>query len=210
MEGCDRLNDPLAPTGQKGSDCDTVTFMSYNMTGADYYKCQWVNDMAREYNVQFCALQEHFKTVESTEQYFKKQFSDYHNYVIPAYCLPGVDSGRGRGGLVQMSLKSKTVAKTRVMVKSPRIQAQILSFPTCRVLWINTYLPCDPRTQEFDDTELVSTLSEIESIVIKASDCEVIWAGDMNYDMSRDNHFTRKVSDTVKRLGLTSADAENV
>ena len=204
MEGCVRLTGPLASKGQEGSDGGSVTFMSYNLTGADTYKCQWVKDVAREFNVQFCALQEHFKTVKSTDQWFKKQFSSYENYVIPAYRLPGVDTGRGRGGLVQLSLKSQTVARSRVVVKSPRIQAQVLTFPTCRVLWINTYMPCDPQTQSFNDTELLSTISEIESIVTAASDCEVIWAGDMNYDMSRDNHFTRNVTEALKRLGLTS------
>ena len=70
-----------------------VTFMPYNMTGADTVKCQWVREFATDYEVDYCALQEHFKTVKTTEQWFRKQYGDYHTYVVPAYRMPGVDSG---------------------------------------------------------------------------------------------------------------------
>ena len=46
--------------------------MSYNMHGAETIKCQWIRDISSENNVHFCALQEHFKTVKTTEQWFKK------------------------------------------------------------------------------------------------------------------------------------------
>ena len=131
------------------------------MTGGESVKCQWVRDISSEYEMSFCALQEHFKTVKSTDQWFKKQFSKYHAHVIPAYRLPGVDSGRGIGGLVQLAGKGLAVNRARVVVKSQRVQAQILTFPTCKILWINSYLPCDPQKEQFDDTELIQTLSEI-------------------------------------------------
>ena len=92
----------------------------------------------------------------------------------------------------------------RVQVTSPRLQAQLLSFPTCQVLWINSYMPCDPQSQDFDDTELVATLAEVESMVTTNHGCKVVWAADMNWDNSRDNHFTRTVATAVARLGLTS------
>ena len=67
---------PHRTPGEGVSDRDNrpVTFMSYNMTGAKTVKCQWVRDIAREHSVNFCALQEQFKTVKSTEQWFRKQF----------------------------------------------------------------------------------------------------------------------------------------
>ena len=124
--------------------------------------------------------------------------------MIPGHRAPGVDNGRGMGGLVQLALKKIDVKRVRISTKSPRIQAQALSFPTCKVLWLNTYLPCDPQTQHFDDTELLQTLSEVENIIAASGGCEVIWAGDMNWDMSRNNHFTQIVGAAVQRLGLTS------
>ena len=190
---------------------DTVTFMSYNFTGADSVKCQWVREVAEEHNVNYCALQEHFKTVKSTAQWFVKQFSRYHTYVIPAYRLPGVDSGRGRGGLAQLALRSLAVGRSRVVASSPRLQAQILNFPSCKILWLNAYMPCDPQLQTFDDTELLATLSEVESLISSNSDCDIVWAADMNWDKSRDNHYTRTVAAAMERLRLTSVwDGQNI
>ena len=101
------------------------------MAGGESVKCQWVRDISSEYEMSFCALQEHFETVKSTDQWFQKQFSKYHAHVIPAYRLPGVDSGRGIGGLVQLAGKGLAVNRARVVVKYQRVQAQIPTFPTC-------------------------------------------------------------------------------
>ena len=87
---------------------------------------------------------------------------------------------------------------------SPRLQAQLLTFPSFKLLWINGYIPCDPQLQDFDDTELVATLTEVELLVTAHTDCEIVWAADMNWDVSRDNHHTRTVSTALDRLGLTS------
>ena len=59
-------------------------FMIYNMTGADSYKCQFVNEICYENDVNFCGLQEHFKTVKTTDSWFKKEFQDFHTRVFPA------------------------------------------------------------------------------------------------------------------------------
>jgi hypothetical protein len=153
---------------------DVVTFMSYNVTGADSIKCQWIREVQAEHFVNYCAIQEHFKTVNTTDQWFRKQFRDSHCYVIPAYRLPGVDTSRGRGGLVQLALKNLAVKRTRILTKSPRIQAQILTFQTCKVLWINCYMPCDPQLQTFDDTECSLYL---KSKVLSLFPVTVKWCG---------------------------------
>ena len=178
--------------------------MSYNMTCADTVKCNWIRDITEEFDVNFCAPQEHFKTVRTTEQWFRQKFCDYYTYTIPAYRLPGVDSGRGIGGLVQMTTRSLEGKRSRVQTTSRRLQAQLLAFPACKVLWINGYLPCDPQLQDFDDTELVATLNQVESLVTPHPECEVVWAAELNWDVSRENHFTRTVASVLDRLNLTS------
>ena len=92
----------------------------------------------------------------------------------------------------------------RVESKSPRVQAQVVTFPNCKLVWINTYMPCDPQKQQFDDTELLESLATVEGIISASSDCEIVWSGDINYDERRDNHFTRTVTAALQRLGLTS------
>ena len=181
-----------------------TTFMSYNSTGIDQNKCKWIKYVANNEGVNYTTLQEHFKTVKSTAQWFCGQFKEYSTYVTQAYRLPGTANGRGRGGLVQLCLRDTAVPRTRVATKSPRLQAQVLSFPTCKVLWVNGYMPCDPQLQTFDDSELLATLAEVENLIVANAGCEVIWAADLNYEASRDNHFTRTVSAALKKMGLVS------
>ena len=80
---------PPSPGGPCDRDTtitkDTVLFMSYNATGADTIKCEFVKEIQGEYNVSFSAIQEPFKTVKSTAQYFREQFRKSHTYTIPAY-----------------------------------------------------------------------------------------------------------------------------
>ena len=174
------------------------------MTGADNVECNCILDISQEHDVNYVALQEHFKTVKSKEQWFRVQFKIYSTFVVPAYSQPATDSGRGRGGLAQLSLQSTALAQARVVTKSPRLQAQVLNFSNCKVLWINGYMPCDPQQQTIDETKLLATLGEVESLVLSNAGCEVVWAANMNYDMRRDNHFIRTVASVLERMGLTS------
>ena len=92
----------------------------------------------------------------------------------------------------------------RATHKPAGLQAQILTFLTCNVLWVNGYMPCNPQLQTFDDNELVTTLGEMENLVTSTTECEVVWAAEMNYNMSRSNHYTRTVASALERMGLTS------
>ena len=65
-------------------------------------------------------------------------------------------------------------------------------------------MPCDPPAQNFDDTELLLTLSEVENIITSSPGCEILWSGDINWDTSRDNHFTRTLNTFTQRVGLLS------
>ena len=181
-----------------------VTFMSYNSTGINSVKSLWIKETLQEQEVDFCSIQEHFKTIKTTQQWFRQQFREYHCYTTQAYRMPGVDSGRGRGGLAQLANRQLAVTRTRVETKSLRLQAQKLTFSNCKLLWVNGYLPCDPQKQDFDDTELVDVLREVEFIIQANPDCEVIWSADMNWHRQRNNHFTRTVESFLLKLNLKS------
>ena len=90
------------------------------------------------------------------------------------------------------------------MTQNWRIQAQVLEFPTARLLWINTYLPTDPLTIDFDESELLRVLSEVESILDKTLFNDVVWNGDLNWDMKRRSGFSLMMKDFVQKLGLVS------
>ena len=182
----------------------TVNFLSYNSTGMSAAKCQFLNNICDEFDVTYVSIQEHFKWSKVTSKYFNDKFDKFNCYVIPAYRSKCQDSGRARAGLAQLSLNSKNVKKDRIVTKSWRIQAQVLNLPTSRLLWINTYLPTDPQTVNFDDGELLDVLTEVESIMDETNFDDIIWNGDLNWDMDRNTGFSILLSNFVDRIGLVS------
>ena len=142
---------------------DTVTFMSYNSTGFDSIKAKFISDLSDDYKIDFISIQEHFKFVNCDRLF--KPISEFNCYVIPGYRRPGQLVGRAKGGLAQLRRKTCDVKVTRIATSSFRIQAQVLNLPTCKVLWLNTYLPVDPQLIQYDDRELQDVLMEIRSII---------------------------------------------
>ena len=95
---------------------------------------------------------------------FKKSFSDFTSYVIPAVRAAEQTCGRARAGLAQLNTKQKDVKRIRVNCSNFRIQAQILELQSSRILWLNTYFPTDPQLQDYDDNELQEILEELRMI----------------------------------------------
>ena len=77
-----------------------------------------------------------------------------------------------------------------------------MNFPNSRLLWINSYLPNDPLTVNFDDTELTDVLAEVEQIMDKTDFDDIIWNGDLNWDMARNSGFSLTMDRFMKRIGL--------
>ena len=176
---------------QGSQESAAVTFMSFNPTGLDSSaKCRFSNNICKKFGVDFLTIQEHFKF--TTNQYFKKKFPDFNSYVIPAYRSPGQDTGRAKAGLAQLSRRGLQIKKERVITKGYRVQAQILNLPSSRVLWINTYLPTDPKLiGEYDDTDLREILAEVEGVLAGTIYDDVIWGLDLNWDISRNTSLLR-------------------
>ena len=124
--------------------------MSYNSTGLDSVKIKFSTDLCDEYNIDFLALQEHFKFV-NIDKTFRRGYSDFHSYVKPGYRAQGQFSGRAKAGIAQISRKRYNIKRVRVTTTGFRVQAQVLVLPESRVLWLNTYLPTDPQLQQYDD-----------------------------------------------------------
>ena len=119
----------------------SINFMSYNSTGLDTIKTNWIRDLIETCAISFLQIQEHFKATKSVNKYFKIQFPQSDSFVIPAYRETNQDKGRAKAGLAQISRKSLDVRKEQIPTKSFRLQAQILHFVNYRLLWINALLP---------------------------------------------------------------------
>ena len=187
-------------------EVETVTFMSYNPTGLDStFKCRFLSNICEENDVDFVSVQEHMKFTANTDQYFRQKLPEFYQYVIPAHRSPGQDSGRAKAGLAQLIRKGIKIKKERIISHGYRVQAQILSLPSTRVLWLNTYLPTDPQLRgEYDDSILREVLGEVEGILASSTYDDVIWGSDLNWDMSRTSYFARTLSNFVEKTGLVS------
>ena len=71
-----------------------------------------------------------------------------------------------------------------------------------KTLIINTYLPTDPRKDDFDETELLILLSDIASIIDENACDQVVWTGDINADFRRNTRFVSTIEEFVSNMGL--------
>ena len=181
-----------------------ATFLSYNPTGLNIHKCDWLKSLCETTNATYVSIQEHFRKSKTIDKFFKDQFPNYNSYVIPGYREEGQDRGRPKAGLAQLSNATVAVRKDRVISSNKRIQAQVLNFEKNRLLWINAYFPTDPRTVIFNDTELLKVLSEIVRIMDTNQFDDIMISGDLNWDMSRQSGFALTVRRFLDRVGLVS------
>ena len=151
-------------TKRGGVPNPTHGFISYNLTGFNCMKAAWIRDLCKVTSADFICIQEHFKKSSSVNSLFKEQFPEYAPFIIPAYRDKCQDSGRAIGGLAELSKRKYNVNHTQLSSKSFRVQAQLLSFPSTWLLWVNTYFPNDPLTIQFNDEELLEVLIELEDI----------------------------------------------
>ena len=185
----------------EGPDSDTVTFGSYNSTGLDIAKVMWTKDIIEELNIDFFGLQEHLKSNKSTQKYFDVHFSDKWCFVVPAFRAPGQLTGRCAGGIAQFSNKIVKMKIDRIQ-KGCRIQAQVLHMKNGKILWINSYMPCDPGPADaaWDDTDLITCLGQVESLLTSTTYDENVWGKDLNWSMERNTRFARIMSSFIARL----------
>ena len=99
-----------------------VNFLSYNGTGLDTVKARWLRDLFKVTNIDFCAIQEHFKKTKGN--FFQENFSEFNTYFIPAFREKERDSGRAKGGLAQMAKLKYKVKSVRIPTKNFRLQTQ--------------------------------------------------------------------------------------
>ena len=182
----------------------SVKFLSYNSTGLNAGKVQWINELMSTCSINFCGIQEHFKRTRSILNFFKTAFPSFDAHVEPGHRDEGRDTGRAQGGLAQLSSKDLQVRKGKVASTSWRVQAQILHFGNYKLLWMNVYFPTDPRVLNFDDGELLLVQRCVEDILDAGGYDDCLCAGDWNYDQRRKSGFAASMQQFLERMGLVS------
>ena len=84
-----------------------------------------------------------------------------------------------------------------------RLLATKFSFPEWTCLLLNVYFPCDPRVDNFDDTELVNLLADMRNLIVDSGCQNVLIAGDLNCHFERLTQFTNIVKEELDELKLS-------
>ena len=183
---------------------NSVKFISYNSTGMNSVKTNWIRDLIDVCGAHFMGIQEHFKETRSLNNFFKKQFPKFDCTAVPAHREEFRDTGRGKGGLAQLFAKGSGVQRMSLPTPGWRLQAQILRFGGWRLLWVNSYFPTDPRILNFDESELLAVQAELEAVLEHGGYDGCLVSGDFNYDARRNSGFCRSMADFLARVGLVS------
>ena len=123
-------------------------------------------------------------------------------------CLPDhhiIFTPASKKGLHGRPKKRNVHRCTSVYSPSSRAQSIIIDTKLDKTLIINTYFPQDPKCDDFDEADLLLTLSAIRDIIISCDFNRLVWTGDINADFKRNTRFVRVVEDFISKLDLVKA-----
>ena len=110
----------------------------------------------------------------------------YDMFIVPAYKENNqVSRWRGKGGLATLWDKRLTKYVFQVKFTNFRLQVTRFDFSSGSLLLLNTYFPCDPRVNNFNEDELLTLLTEIRLIMSTHACIYNLVLGDLN------SHFAR-------------------
>ena len=98
--------------------------------------------------------------------------------------------------------KPLTKYVSKLPCKNFRIQATKFALPGSSLLIINTYFPCDPLVDNFNDAELVALLADLHSLARQAQCTDVVITGDLNCHFMRQTRFTKLVRNSFEDQDL--------
>ena len=181
---------------------DNICFYSYNSRGFGDDKqdiCKILTTKNRRY-VSIVCNQENF-VLNNNKFKIKQCLPEHHIFFKPAV----MDSLQGRPKN-RMFIAIPQEMKDNVQDVSPshwRLQAVVINTLGNKILLINTYFPTDPRIQDYDYSDLLSTLYAINELIETEQYDDIVWAGDLNADFSRNSKFTSLIDDFVNEKSFT-------
>ncbi len=185
---------------QNDLESESVYFLSYNCTGFNSQRAEFISDVCSEIGDENCfiSLQEHWMLQKNVKKIDKLISND--QVVLSTGAFKDniqVRPGRGKAGLSQIWHKSVDHLITPLSVPcTKRVQAVIINFSS-KWLWVNSYFPGDPGVEDFDEVELRETLSGIKWLIENSTYDNILWCGDINADFSRDNRFVTILNEFI-------------
>ena len=173
---------------------DNLTLISYNSTGFNSQRADFICDVIEKRNRQNCitAIQEHFIFEKNLTKIEKMLPNDLVAYSKGSFKDNSrIKRGRGKGGLSFIWHKSIDHITSRIQVKNDRVQSLSLGLPGCQMLLINTYFPQD--SQNDNEQDLLGCLVTIETLLQNNPHDQAVLLGDLNCDFSRDTRFVHTI-----------------
>lgn len=168
---------------------DNISALSFNSTGFNAFKADFINTILLSHSIQICAIQEHF-LLEKNLHFLQKYFPQYEIFSLPAYkSTDQIHGGRPSCGLALLYNHNLSKYVSRVTCPySSRVQGLKLNLPNDPYLFINCYFPVDTRNSETG--ELIRVLQDVK-FVLESCDqnYKIVLLGDLNADFSRDTEF---------------------
>ena len=187
-----------------GMNENKMNIYSYNSRGFGDDKQDICKILAtkNKHIIPIICVQEHF-LLRANNYKVKQCLPDFHVYFKTA--VMDSEFGRPKNG---MFIGIPNDIKEHVTDVSPshwRIQAILLEVSDCKILLINSYFPTDPRIQDFDTEELLTTLQAINGVIENTSFDTLLLTGDLNSDFSRNTRFVTIVKQFIDDHNLNLA-----
>ena len=137
-----------------------LKIISYNPTGFNLQKANFINFLSSSMNIDIFMVQEHMHLRQNVYK-VENEFDKFNSFIIPAsksnHC---VNSGRPSGGLGIFWKKSLNCnVKMLKHPNSVRVHAIELFN---NYLLINSYFPTDPQVVNFDDFHLLKCIEDVK------------------------------------------------
>ena len=142
---------------------DNMSILSYNTTGWNSFKANFIKEIISSRNIDIFAIQEHFMLEQNVFK-IQEQFSDFELFALPAFKNNSqITRGRPSGGLALLYKNSLSTKINRlVSPNSNRVQGIKLNLDNNIYVFINVYFPVDKRNDNIDD--LIVVLQEIRNL----------------------------------------------
>lgn len=160
-----------------------LSVISFNLHGFNQGSVA-ISELIDNYNPDIFLLQEHWLTPANL--CFFDRFTQYFSFGSSAMSNTvetGILAGRPFGGVMCL-IKNNLRARTRVIYCSDKYV--IISVDNYVI--VNVYMPCVGTVNRFDLCNDI--LCEIDDVIDDYIDCNLIFAGDLNTDIDKNDHLT--------------------
>lgn len=177
-----------------------IKILSYNSRGFNKFKGEYINILSSSLDIDIICIQEHMRLRQNVGN-VQKELRSYNSTFVPATKSDMfISSGRPSGGLGLLWKHSlDNMISINRHPNSKRVHA--VTFDS-KILIVNTYFPVDPKTENFDDFELLKTLEDINWYIHTFPNLAILIAGDINCDFSRNTRFVNIVREFMMTNSL--------